>query len=82
VYFHQAVQERDDGNRRPELLKAAAQLFRRQGFAATTTRDIAAAAGMHSGSPFYHFKSKNALLYAVKGEGMQPRAAHHDPMGC
>jgi len=26
---------------------------------------------MHSGSPFYHFKSKNALLYAVMEEGMR-----------
>ena len=69
------VQERDDGNRRPELLKAAAQLFRRQGFAATTTRDIAAAAGMQSGSPFYHFKSKDALLYAVMEEGMHAALA-------
>jgi AcrR family transcriptional regulator len=59
------VDERDDGNRRHELLSAAAQLFRRKGFAATTTRDIAAAAGMQSGSPFYHFKSKDALLFAV-----------------
>ena len=25
---------------------------------------------MHSGSPFYHFESKNALLYAVMSEGM------------
>ena len=25
---------------------------------------------MQSGSPFYHFKSKNALLYAVMEEGM------------
>ena len=65
------VDERDDGNRRHELLGAAAKLFRRQGFAATTTRDIAAAAGMQSGSPFYHFKSKDALLYAVMEEGMQ-----------
>lgn len=69
------VDERDDGNRRPELLKAAAQLFRRQGFAATTTRDIAAAAGMQSGSPFYHFKSKDALLYAVMEEGMHSALA-------
>jgi AcrR family transcriptional regulator len=64
------VDERDDGNRRQALLTAAAQLFRRKGFAATTTRDIAAAAGMQSGSPFYHFKSKEALLYAVMEEGM------------
>jgi AcrR family transcriptional regulator len=63
--------ERDDGNRRRELLRSAARLFRRKGYDATTTRDIAAAVGMHSGSPFYHFKSKQALLYAVMEEGMR-----------
>ncbi len=67
--------ERDDGNRRHALLSTAAKLFRQQGFAATTTRDIAAAAGMQSGSPFYHFKSKNALLYAVMEEGMHTALA-------
>ena len=63
--------DRDDGNRRRQLLSSAARLFRRKGFAATSTRDIAAAAGMQSGSPFYHFKSKGALLYAVMDEGMR-----------
>lgn len=62
---------RDDGNRRREVLRAAARLFRRKGFDATSTRDIAAAAGMRSGSPFYHFKSKQALLFAVMEEGMR-----------
>ena len=76
------LDERDDGNRRHQLLQCAARLFRRKGFNATTTRDIAAAVGMHSGSPFYHFKSKNDLLYAVMEEGMrsaverQNRAMH------
>jgi len=70
------VDERDDGNRRHELLSAAAQLFRRKGFAATTTRDIAAAAGMQSGSPFYHFKSKDALLFAVMEQGMHTALAN------
>lgn len=69
------VDERDDGNRRQALLAAAASLFRRQGFAATTTRDIAAAADMQSGSPFYHFKSKDALLYAIMEEGMRSALA-------
>lgn len=63
--------ERDDGNRRRDLLRAAARLFRRKGFDPTSTRDIAAAAGMQSGSPFYHFKSKQALLFAVMDEGMR-----------
>jgi AcrR family transcriptional regulator len=62
--------DRDEGNRRTELLQAAALLFRQKGYAATTTRDIAAAAGMQSGSPFYHFKSKEALLLAVMEQGM------------
>ncbi len=64
------LDERDDGNRRRALLSAAAKLFRRQGFDGTSTRDIATAAGMQSGSPFYHFKSKDALLYAVMESGM------------
>jgi AcrR family transcriptional regulator len=63
--------ERDDGNRRVELIHAAARLFRRKGFDGTSTRDIATAVGMHSGSPFYHFKSKGALLHAVMAEGMR-----------
>lgn len=69
------LSERDDGNRRVELIRAAAQLFRKKGFDATSTRDIAAAVGMQSGSPFYHFKSKGALLYAVMEEGMRSAIA-------
>jgi AcrR family transcriptional regulator len=70
------VDERDDGNRRQALILGAARLFRRKGFDATSTRDIAAAAGMQSGSPFYHFKSKQALLFAVMEEGMRSAINH------
>ncbi len=64
------LSERDDGNRRMGLIEAAAKLFRQKGFAATATRDIASAVGMRSGSPFYHFKSKDDLLAAVMEQGM------------
>jgi len=69
------LEEREDGNRKKELLSVAARLFRHQGFNATSTRDIAAAAGMRSGSPFYHFKSKGDLLFAVMEEGMRSALA-------
>ena len=69
------IEERDDGNRRRELLAAAAHLFRLKGFDATSTRDIATAAGMRSGSPFYHFENKQALLSAVMQEGMRSALA-------
>ncbi len=60
-----------DTNRRDELLRAAARLFVEKGFEATTTRDIATAVGMRSGSPFYHFRSKQELLKAVMIEGLE-----------
>jgi TetR/AcrR family transcriptional regulator, cholesterol catabolism regulator len=58
-------------NRRAELLRAAAQLFVEKGFAATTTRDIAEAVGMRSGSPFYHFRSKQELLKEAMIDGLE-----------
>jgi len=60
-----------EANRRSELLRAAARLFVEKGFAATTTRDIAEAVGMRSGSPFYHFRSKQELLKAAIVEGLE-----------
>lgn len=65
-------------DRREELIHKAAHLFRTKGFKGTTTRDIAAAAGMQSGSPFYYFKSKSALLCAVMQTGMAIATAHQD----
>jgi AcrR family transcriptional regulator len=61
----------EDANRRGDLIVAAARLFREKGFDGTTVRDIAAAVGMRSGSPFYHFPSKQAMLLAVMQEGLR-----------
>ena len=61
----------DEGNRRAELIRAAGKLFVEKGFDATTIRDIADAVGMRSGSPFYHFKSKQDMLKSVMIEGLQ-----------
>ena len=60
-----------EANRREELLHAAARLFVEKGFDATTTRDIAQAVGMRSGSPFYHFRSKQDLLKAAMADGLE-----------
>ena len=60
----------NESNRREELLRVSARLFREKGFDATTIRDISSAAGMHSGSPFYHFKTKQDILVAVMEQGL------------
>jgi len=58
-------------NRRAELVRVAARLFREKGFDGTTVRDIAHAVDMRSGSPFYHFANKHELLMAVMEEGLR-----------
>jgi AcrR family transcriptional regulator len=58
------------GNRREDLLRVCARLFREKGFDGTTVRDISGAAGMHSGSPFYHFPNKQEMLLAVMEQGL------------
>jgi AcrR family transcriptional regulator len=63
--------EGDDANRRGDIVRAAARLFREKGFEGTTVRDIAKAVGMQSGSPFYHFGSKVEILVAVMEEGLR-----------
>jgi TetR/AcrR family transcriptional regulator, cholesterol catabolism regulator len=60
----------NESNRRDELLRVSARLFREKGFDGTTVRDISSAAGMHSGSPFYHFKTKQDILVAVMEQGL------------
>jgi len=64
------VRRNNESNRREELLRVSARLFREKGFDGTTIRDISGAAGMHSGSPFYHFKTKQDILLAVMEQGL------------
>ena len=78
----------EDPARRRELVAAAARLFRRYGYERTTAREIARAFGVQSGSIFYHFANKEALLVAVMLEGMRqfveaargPLADAHTPL--
>jgi TetR/AcrR family transcriptional regulator, cholesterol catabolism regulator len=60
----------NESNRREELLRVSARLFREKGFDGTSIRDISSAAGMHSGSPFYHFKTKQDILVAIMEQGL------------
>ncbi|ETK37051.1 TetR/AcrR family transcriptional regulator [Microbispora sp. ATCC PTA-5024] len=48
--------------RRAEVLGAAAKVFASRGYAATTVREVADAAGMLGGSLYYHFDSKESMV--------------------
>jgi AcrR family transcriptional regulator len=63
-----ADQSRADGTR-ARLLDSAVAAFAERGFHGTTTRDIAAAAGMSPAAVYVHHKSKEELLYQISRGG-------------
>ena len=54
---------------RARLLAAAVSAFAERGYHATTTRDIAAAAGMSPAALYVHHASKEELLYEIARRG-------------
>jgi AcrR family transcriptional regulator len=61
------AEERPDA--RARLLAAAIEAFAAKGFHGTTTRDIAAAAGMSPAALYVHHRSKEELLHLISREG-------------
>jgi AcrR family transcriptional regulator len=53
------------------ILEAAAALFREKGYAEVSLREIAQAAGMKTGSLYYHFESKESLVEEILTLGTQ-----------
>lgn len=54
-----------------QILYAAAHLFRDQGYASTTLRQIADGTGIRAGSIYYYFPSKDDMLLEVLDMGMR-----------
>jgi AcrR family transcriptional regulator len=62
--------DKNDSATRERVLLEAARLFRHHGYAATTLREIADAAGVKAGSIYYHFESKEQILGEVLDKGI------------
>lgn len=59
---------------RSQLLRAAAQVYARRGFAAATLDEVAAEAGFTKGAVYGHFGSKEKLLLALLEEYLASQA--------
>lgn len=59
-----------DDSPRGRVLRAAAHVFRTQGYYRSTVRDLARVVGIQSGSLFHHFRSKEDILCAVMEEAI------------
>lgn len=57
------------------LMLAGVESFAKRGYHATTTRDIASAAGMSPAALYVHFPSKAALLFAISRSGHEQTLA-------
>lgn len=55
-------------NTRLHLVRSAAELFDRNGFAGTTLADVSSAAGVTKGAFYFHFSSKDELGGAIQTE--------------
>jgi AcrR family transcriptional regulator len=60
-----AVVRLDGDERRKRIVRAAVPLFARKGFAGTTTRELAEAAGISEALLFRHFPSKQSLYREI-----------------
>jgi AcrR family transcriptional regulator len=68
-----AVEERRE-NRREEILRAAQDLFHRQGYANTSLDDIARAVGIKREGVYYYFPNRTQILITIiKPLGLQLR---------
>src|ERR1700675_2371960 len=67
-----ATRLRDSERTRERLLQAASREIYRSGFQSAGLDTILASAGVTKGALYYHFKSKEALGYAVVEEVIAP----------
>src|SRR5271154_4193339 len=67
-----ATRLRDPERTRERLLQAASREIYRSGFQSASVDKILASAGVTKGALYYHFKSKEALGYAVVEEVIAP----------
>ncbi|HZG56809.1 TetR/AcrR family transcriptional regulator [Paenibacillus sp.] len=82
-----SLRDKKKAELRGRILAAAEKLFLEQGYDNTTTSQIAAEAGVASGTAFNYFDSKSELLLAAfaerlraGGEPLGPRPATDDPV--
>lgn len=65
---------------RDEIIAAAADVLRTNGYEATTMKDIAAAVNLTAASLYHHFKNKDYLLLAVLEAGLEFIIAQVEPL--
>jgi AcrR family transcriptional regulator len=69
-----------DATAREEILDAAAELFARRGYAATSTRLIAETVGIRQASLYYHFPNKEQILAELLEATVRPSLTYAEEL--
>jgi AcrR family transcriptional regulator len=72
----------DQSVHRQDIMLAAAEVLRRNGYEATTMKDIAAAVNLTAASLYHHFRNKDTLLLAVLEAGLEAIISLMQPIAC
>ena len=70
----------DQSVNRETILHAAADVLRRNGYEATTMKDIASEVNLTAASLYHHFRNKDALLLAVLEGGLDHAISKIEPV--
>lgn len=70
----------DQSVNKEEIIDAAADVLRRNGYDATTMKDIAARVNLTAASLYHHFKNKDFLLLAVLEMGLNVAIEYLSPI--
>lgn len=70
----------DQSVNREDILLAAAEVLRRNGYEATTMKDIAAQVNLTAASLYHHFTNKDSLLLAVLEGGLEQVIEQLEPI--
>lgn len=70
----------DQSVSREDILLAAADVLQRNGYEATTMKDIAAEVNLTAASLYHHFRNKNTLLLAVLEAGLEQVLGQIEPV--
>ncbi|QUH25226.1 TetR/AcrR family transcriptional regulator [Serpentinicella alkaliphila] len=63
---------KDPEVRKAEIMEAAKNLFYKKGYLDTTTQDIINSLGISRGLLYYHFKSKEDILFSIVEKHIEP----------
>ncbi|HEX2908955.1 MAG TPA: TetR/AcrR family transcriptional regulator [Phototrophicaceae bacterium] len=70
----------DQSVNKDDILQAAAHVLQRNGYEATTMKDIAAEVNLTAASLYHHFRNKDALLLAVLEAGIELVISQIEPI--